>query len=453
MVSHRAIVNRLLLDAGALRPRGRRPRAAEDALELRRVGVGVLLAADRRRHAGARPAGRPQGRGLPRGADRGRGHHDAAFRAVDARGLPARARGRRLHHAAPRDLQRRGAVARAAGARQFQQRCRASCTTSTARPRPRSTSPRGNANARDGRRPKRVPIGRPIWNTQMYVLDSGLQPVPAGVAGELYIGGIGPGARLPEPAAAERRALRRQSATARPAAACTAPATSRAGAPTAASTTSGRADHQVKIRGLRIEPGEIEAALLQHPQVAQAAVVAREDAARREAPGGLSWSPAEAADPQTAELRTHLAQALPDYMVPSAFVQPARAAAATERQARPQGAAAARGAGRHALRRATHAHREDPGRPLGRDAAPAARGHPRQLLRARRPLADDRAAGLDDPAAVHDRPAAGHAVPGLDHRRPRRAARPGIGGTARASCRCRARRASRCPSRSGACGS
>ncbi len=80
----------------------------------------------------------------------------------------------------------------------------------------------------------------------------------------------------------------------------------------------GRIDHQVKIRGFRIELGEIEAALLAHAQVQQAVVIAREDGPRREAPGRLRRRLLHAA--ALSELRAHLTQSLPDYMVPAAFV-------------------------------------------------------------------------------------------------------------------------------------
>src|SRR5262249_16166256 len=123
-----------------------------------------------------------------------------------------------------------------------------------------------------------VPIGRPIWNTRVYVLDGGLEPVPVGVVGELYIAGAGVG----------RGYVGRGGRTA----GCAVVGAVWGGGGRWEGRGGlarwrgdgvlefvGRADHQVKVRGFRIEPGEIEAALLRHESVSQAVVVARLDRA------------------------------------------------------------------------------------------------------------------------------------------------------------------------------
>jgi amino acid adenylation domain-containing protein len=164
-----------------------------------------------------------------------------------------------------------------------------------------------------------VPIGRPIDNTQLYVLDSDLQPIPVGETGELYIGGAGVARGywnrpelteerfLPDPFSGEPGARMYKSGDL---------ARYR---PDGILEYLGRADNQVKVRGYRIELGEIEATLASHPGVQSCAVLAREDEpGDRQLVGYVRPAKDQSLVPE--ELRTFLEQRLPAYMVPAHFV-------------------------------------------------------------------------------------------------------------------------------------
>jgi amino acid adenylation domain-containing protein len=218
--------------------------------------------------------------------------------------------------------------------------------------------------------PHHVPIGRPVANTQAYVLDAAMQPVPLGVAGELYLGGVGlargylgrPDATaerfVPNPFAGVSGIGYRVSGGKVPDTRYPIPATRLYKTGDRARYRAdgtleflGRVDQQVKIRGFRVEPGEIETVLQQHPALRTVAVVARDAApgdtrlvayvvegsgVRGQGSGSEDKQTSRQADKQEptvtlspghlatlsliTELRAFLAERLPEYLVPAAFV-------------------------------------------------------------------------------------------------------------------------------------
>jgi amino acid adenylation domain-containing protein len=167
--------------------------------------------------------------------------------------------------------------------------------------------------------PGAVPIGRPIRNTTVYILDEHLRLVPEGEPGELYIGGAGLALGY-----LHRPDLTAERFIADPFSIDQGARIYRTGdlarrRPDGELECLGRTDHQVKIRGYRIELGEIEAALAAEKGVRQAVVVARDGAAGSKRLVAYLVASGSAA-PSTSELRRGLARTLPDYMIPSAFV-------------------------------------------------------------------------------------------------------------------------------------
>jgi acyl carrier protein len=164
-----------------------------------------------------------------------------------------------------------------------------------------------------------VPIGHPLANMQIHILDDGQNPVAVGVAGELYIGGIGLSrgylnrpdltakSFIPDPFSTEpgQRLFRTGDLGRRRS--------------DGAIEFSGRADHQVKLRGLRIELDEIEATLEEHPAVRHAVVMLREFTPDDQRLVGYVL-PKDGTAPTTKELRTFLSEKLPMMMVPTVFV-------------------------------------------------------------------------------------------------------------------------------------
>jgi len=175
--------------------------------------------------------------------------------------------------------------------------------------------------------PTKVPIGRAIANTQIYLLDANLQPVPVGVTGEIYIGGAGITRGY-----LNREQLNVEKFIANPFSSqlqnLSSPVSDRLYKtgdlarylPDGNLEFIGRTDNQVKVRGFRIELGEIEVALTQHPDLAEAVVIAREDTPGDKRLVAYLVTGSPGMKPSEAKWRTFLKTKLPDYMVPSAFV-------------------------------------------------------------------------------------------------------------------------------------
>uniref|UniRef100_UPI00046AAAE5 non-ribosomal peptide synthetase n=1 Tax=unclassified Serratia (in: enterobacteria) TaxID=2647522 RepID=UPI00046AAAE5 len=163
-----------------------------------------------------------------------------------------------------------------------------------------------------------VPIGRPISNTQLYLLDNHLRPVPQGAIGELYIGGAGVGrGYLNNPQATADAFIANPLCSDADSARLYKTGDRGRYLPDGNIEYLGRTDFQVKIRGFRIEPGEIEARLVEHPAIHQALVVARRN---QDGHAHLTAYYVAQAPLEQDTLHDHLQQALPDYMIPSALI-------------------------------------------------------------------------------------------------------------------------------------
>ena len=276
--------------------------------------------------------------------------------------------------------------------------------------------------ARVGGWEPRVPIGSPLANVQVYVLDEQMQPVPRGAAGEIYIGGPGVARGyvgrpdltaerfVPDPVSGRRGARLYR--------------TGDIGRHRLDGQLEflGRVDGQIKIRGLRIELGEIQAVLSEQPGVRVAVVTTRDDGRGVRLVAYLVPEPG--AQPDPAELRRRMRELLPEYMIPASFVtvdtipQTVHGKVDHAELARMAPAPVARAGGGAAAHRAAAAG----GRGLA-GRARRRRGRPvRQLLRPRRQLAAHHPAA--GPARAGARPPGGDAdpVPPPHRERPRRRA-------------------------------
>jgi len=165
-----------------------------------------------------------------------------------------------------------------------------------------------------------IPIGRPIANTQVYILDQRMQPVPVGITGELYVGGDGLArAYLNRPDITGQRFIPNPFRT-QPGACLYKTGDLCRYLPDGNIEFLGRLDSQVKIRGFRIELGEIESTLAEHPAVSAAAVVVREEIPGEKRLVAYIVPHHPESPPTSKALCDFLKEKLPDYMVPTDFI-------------------------------------------------------------------------------------------------------------------------------------
>ena len=165
-----------------------------------------------------------------------------------------------------------------------------------------------------------VPIGRPIANTQIYIVNEALQPTPVGVAGELLIGGVNLArGYYQRPELTAEKFIRDPFSVVEDARVFRTADLARYRSDGAIEFL-GRIDHQVKIRGFRIELGEIEAALSGHAAIKEAVVTAREDMPGNKRLIAYLVPHTSAVQPSIEALRAFLKTSLPDYMIPAAFM-------------------------------------------------------------------------------------------------------------------------------------
>ena len=406
------------LDAPDSGPARRRPPARRDDSVVRHRRAGGVAAIDDRRHGRARRTRRRVGRPRARPSDRlGADHRDAGDPATwrllqeagwtNPGGIRVLVGGEALPLDLARDLRR--------VSRSVWNLYGPTETTIWSAVEP--------VEAVEGP----VPIGRPIGNTRLYVLNERLEPLPPGVVGDLYIGGDGLArGYLGQPDMRPTASFRiRMGAI--PVRACTVPATGRPSRTTGAWCSSdGRP--QVKLRGYRIEPGDVEAALGgATPAVRQAVVDARSVGSGTPVLVAYYVLPGRRAAHGRRTCASTCAASLPEYMVPS-HRRPARPACRStpngkvDRKALPDvrrragpPPGAAHGPAAHAGRTAAR-----PQDPVPRCCTPTGIGVARRLLRDRRPLAARAADAQQGGGRARGRRPAGPDDRGLDGRGPRR---------------------------------